>query len=62
MAVIVHKFFRVGYRVAKKIKNEDKRNIIAPTRRMSLSSNGSSTLNLRIVILKPASVAGRVAL
>jgi hypothetical protein len=60
--VRAHRFFRVGYNVAKKMKTEDNRNMIAPINRISLSSKGSPALNLRIVILNPASVAGRVAL
>jgi hypothetical protein len=62
VAVRVHRFFRVGYRVAKKMKKEDRRNMIAPMRSISLSSKGSSALNLSIVMLRAASVTGRAAL
>jgi hypothetical protein len=44
------------------MNNDDRRNIMAPIRSMSLNKKGSSALNFRIVRLSPASVPGRVAL
>ena len=61
-AVRVHSFPRVGYNVAKKMKNEERRNIIAPTTRASLNISGSSAENLRTAMLSDASVHGRAAL
>lgn len=61
-AVNVHSFPRVGYSVAKKMKNEDKRNIIAPMTRNSLNMNGSSAENFRTATLSEAKVHGRAAL
>jgi len=44
------------------MKNDVKRNIMAPTVRVNWSSTGSSVLNLSIDILSAASVPGRDAL
>jgi hypothetical protein len=44
------------------MKNEENKNIIAPTRRMIFNGIGSSALNLKTARLKAASVAGREAL
>ena len=52
---------RVGYRVKKNMKKDDIRNRMAPMRRMSLNISGSVSLNLRMVILRPARVPGRDA-
>jgi hypothetical protein len=61
-AVNVHSFPRVGYSVAKKMKKEDRRNIIAPTTRNSLKMRGSSAENFSTAMLSDANVHGRAAL
>jgi hypothetical protein len=61
-AVNVHSFPRVGYNVAKKMKKEDSRNIMAPTIRNNLNMKGSSAENFNMAMLSEAKVPGRAAL
>ena len=61
-AVSVQSLPLVGYSVAKKMKNDDSRNIIAPINRNSLKMKGSSAENFSMAMLSEARVPGRAAL
>ncbi len=62
IAVNVHRRLFAGQSVAKKMKNDESKNDIAPNNRINLNSNGSFTLNFIITMLKLANDPGRVAL
>jgi DNA-directed RNA polymerase subunit M/transcription elongation factor TFIIS len=62
IAVDLQRVLFNGYNVAKKMKNDENKNDIAPSNRITCKVCGSSELNFRITMLKLASDPGRVAL